>query len=275
MADQANESAGPARRRHQVDVALGWLSVVCCTPAILGVLGSVAPLFTRHWSLETPWDRALVGVFTWSTVVALLSPPATIIGFGVGVWAIRRAGWSARLSKAIAGSLGCAVLLTIGGAGLMYERLHRGPNPAAEQPVASLPAPIRALHDSCYAGDASSCARVAAKYDLGEELPRSGTVAARYYVRGCDLGESNSCMNGGTLFFYGGADPSPDPVQGLKMLERACELGHPLGCLKIGIVYKLGHGVQSDAVAARAYFERACKLGLSDGCKWSKEIPDR
>ena len=222
--------------------------------------------------MRTAAERAVVDLLTWSAALALWSPRATIVGVGVGLWAIWRAGWSARLSKVVAATVVSAVLLTVGGATLLYLQLHRRPNPAAEQPVALLPAPIRALHESCFAGDAPACGRIAAKYDRGEDVPRSGTVAVRYYSRGCDLGDCNSCMDGGTLLIYGGADPSPDPARGLQMLKRSCEQEYPLGCLKTGIVYRLGHGIQSDPAIAREYFDRACKLGAKEGCDWAREI---
>ena len=53
------------------------------------------------------------------------------------------------------------------------------------------------------------------------------------------------------------------------MVEQACEQEHPPGCLKIAIVYRLGHGVAADPAAARGYFERACERGVSEDCKWS------
>lgn len=90
-------------------------------------------------------DRAFVDVFSWSSMVALLSPPATLLGIVVGVWAIRRAGWSTGFSKAITVILLSAVLLTIGGAVYFYVVLHHGPDPAAEQSIESLPESIRIM----------------------------------------------------------------------------------------------------------------------------------
>jgi len=82
------------------------------------VSSGAIPFFKRQWPLRTAWERTIVDVFTWSTALALWSPPATIAG------------------KVVAAAVGSAVLLTVGGATLMYVQLHRRPNPAAEQAVA-------------------------------------------------------------------------------------------------------------------------------------------
>jgi hypothetical protein len=262
-------------RGGRLTTALGWGAGAACLPAILGVLGVAVPMLVNRGQMfpeETLWERTLVQLVTWSTVVAVLSPPATLLGLGLGIWFVARRGWRRRSSKVVAGLAAAALSATAVGVVAWHSATHRRPNPAAEQSLRDLSAPNRSLQDDCDRGKAEACNRLAFRYDNADGVPRSGTVAARYYAKACELGESNGCMNGGTLYFYGAGDPQPDAARGLDMLQRACNLKHSLGCLKIGIVYQLGHGVPPDRELAFGYFQRACDLGLSSGCQYAGEL---
>lgn len=277
MSDENGEAPPTDRpeRRRRLTMVLAWGAGAACLPAILGVLGVAVPMLLNRGPLfpeNTLWEKALVQVVTWSTVVAVVSPPATLLGLGLGTWVILRSGWHSRSSRVVSALAAGAVVATAVGVGTWHSALHRQPSAAAEQSLKELSGPSRALQDECDGGRPQSCNRLAFKYESSDGVPRSRTIAARLYERACDLGESNGCMNGGTLYFYGGGDPPPDPARGLGLLERACDLKHSLGCLKIGIVYQLGHGVAPDPELAFGYFQRACDLGLQGGCQYAGEL---
>jgi hypothetical protein len=69
--------------------------------------------------LETSWDRLLVGVYTWSVVLAMMSPPATVVGLVLGVIAIRRAGRKTVFGKTLTWVLVATVLLSMAFVGHM------------------------------------------------------------------------------------------------------------------------------------------------------------
>src|SRR5262245_6133273 len=98
----------------------------CATPVPLPE-SNVSPLFSQGlwWSwrsllpaivypdgrmpMSTALDRAFVYVFSWCAVVALASPPATLLAIGLAIWLARSAGWRSHLTRGVA----AVVLLAI------------------------------------------------------------------------------------------------------------------------------------------------------------------
>jgi TPR repeat protein len=58
-----------------------------------------------------------------------------------------------------------------------------------------------------------------------------------------------------------------DGARAAVWYERACELGLPEGCVRLGILHRFGAGVRHDEARAVALFERACAAGDEEGCR--------
>jgi hypothetical protein len=97
-------------------VVLGGLALFACLPAMLGALGEVLirVLWANDvkWPAETALGRAVVISWGWSLKLAMMSPPATVVGALIGAWAIKRAGWRTALGKAVAIVLALAFVST-------------------------------------------------------------------------------------------------------------------------------------------------------------------
>jgi hypothetical protein len=124
------------------NTVLGGVALLACLPAIFGCLGTFLPELLRQgdaWPVETPWDRLLVDLFTWSVVLAMMSPPATLIGLVLGVVAIRRAGRTTVFGRTLAWILAGAVMLSLAFAGQMIWTVKhtKYPRTRVTQSVAS------------------------------------------------------------------------------------------------------------------------------------------
>ena len=108
--------------------AVGAVALLLLLPSILGGLGSLVPPIVRPdpgWPVETGFDRAFVAVYTWSVVLAMMSPPATVLGAVVGVWAVKRAGL-----RTVLGTIGVATFLTAAFWLWMWRTMREFPNAA-------------------------------------------------------------------------------------------------------------------------------------------------
>jgi hypothetical protein len=86
------------------NIGLGGSALFLAMPAILGGLGSLIPPLIHPdgmLPMATSFDRAVVSIFTWSVVLAMLSPPATLFAVILGAWAAKRAGWKTAFSRTL------------------------------------------------------------------------------------------------------------------------------------------------------------------------------
>lgn len=51
-------------------------------------------------------------------------------------------------------------------------------------------------------------------------------------------------------------------------LKKACDLNDREACADLGYFYYIGKGVKKDYITAKKYYQKACKLKNSKGCKW-------
>ena len=126
------------------------------------------------------------------------------------------------------------------------------------------------------AGDTSALAML--DYACAEGLPegcqnlstalRSGLVpedpagAHDAAVRGCELGNSSSCVDLGSDEAMGLAGIAQDLEAARAHFQVACDGGEPKGCRYLGV---LAHDA-SDETAAFGWFDKACAQGDSESC---------
>ena len=123
---------------------LGMGALACCLPALFGCLGTFLPELVQPgnaWPLETSWDRFVVNVYTWSVVLAMMSPPATLVGLALGIIAIKRVGRRTAFGKTLTGVLVATVLLSVLFAGHMVWTVKNTtyPRPRMTQGTPSCP----------------------------------------------------------------------------------------------------------------------------------------
>jgi TPR repeat protein len=142
---------------------------------------------------------------------------------------------------------------------------------------------------------APDCATLARQYRDGSDLPKQLDLAEKYFVQGCELGDSRACDEGGALQWQRGArsqalelyrtgcergavddsgarcsllaarfqkgDHAPrDVVRARHLYEQACGMGNRVGCNNLGVMWASGEGGAIDVVRARALYRRSCEL---------------
>lgn len=82
--------------------------------------------------------------------------------------------------------------------------------------------------------------------------------------RGCEAGDAEACAEAAAGVR---ASPPIDWSRATRLAQAACEGGLPRECLHVGMAHELGgRGVDEDATAARAMYERACAAGSPPAC---------
>ncbi|XP_069669394.1 cytochrome c oxidase assembly factor 7 homolog [Periplaneta americana] len=96
-------------------------------------------------------------------------------------------------------------------------------------------------------------------------------VAYDYFLKGCELGVSESCRNAGLMCMGSGprAKSVKDFRKGLELLEKGCEKNNSFCCYYIGGVYIPGikeENIERDMEKARKFSEKGCELGNVYAC---------
>lgn len=95
------------------------------------------------------------------------------------------------------------------------------------------------------------------RQDFDEELS--------WQVRGCSLGDADSCTRAGSLH-NGNLISDPDPGASVEFSKRGCTLGDAIACANLGLNYELGRGIDADGKKAFDAYKTACDMGNGGGC---------
>lgn len=124
-------------------------------------------------------------------------------------------------------------------------------------------------------------------YETGDELPKNSIEALKWYRKAADVGDAEAALRVTRLLLAPGRNPSQeeyaevrqrcqdaakrslspgaycmvliyrqgigvpkDPIESMKWLGRAADLGHPRAVLELGEAYWKGEGVKPDLVVA-------------------------
>lgn len=109
----------------------------------------------------------------------------------------------------------------------------------------------------CEGGDADSC------FQAGiDSIDRNAQRAESLLRRACDMAHPAACVSLADHTFVTGS-------QAAAFYQRACDLGGRdgrMGCYRLGHLYDVGTGVSANATRAADLYERACVLGDLNGC---------
>lgn len=104
---------------------------------------------------------------------------------------------------------------------------------------------------------------------------RDYEAAARQYDLGCLAMNADACRRAGTLYRTGAAGRAsflsdPDVWSARRSFARGCSLNHGLSCHEQAILaYEL---MNVPRLHSLPLFERACRLGHSDSCKFAEDL---
>lgn len=122
---------------------------------------------------------------------------------------------------------------------------------------------------ACDGGSSHSCRELARAKDGGKDSAALKKRALELTTRSCEAGDGVECGLLGLAYIKGDVTAS-DAKKARLFLERGCTLADSASCLGLGDQLTEGRGgMAKDAAAARAAYEKACRLGKVQGCEKS------
>ncbi|XP_063234526.1 cytochrome c oxidase assembly factor 7 homolog [Bacillus rossius redtenbacheri] len=96
-------------------------------------------------------------------------------------------------------------------------------------------------------------------------------LAFDYYLKGCNLGEADACLNAGLLLTSKNTNVQIEKkhAQGVALLERGCSLNHAYCCHFVSGIFISGieeASISKNMEKAFKYGQKACELGNMYAC---------
>ncbi len=132
------------------------------------------------------------------------------------------------------------------------------------------------LQRACDAKVPSACVQLAVCASRGQGRAKDASAAGIYYQRACKLGDANGCSGLALLLFVGAPGVPARPREAMHLWRSLCESGHAAACFNLATGYRVGAkgALKPRPEAARAWFARACELGVKQACS-AAESPAR
>jgi len=128
---------------------------------------------------------------------------------------------------------------------------------------------VEILRKACNQDGAHACAVLSQAYAEGIGVAKDPSQATSLLGRACEDGDEEACVQGcdkskeavrclrvGLLSAKGAKDPN----RAANYYRKSCELGHPLGCRELGIMYRDGVSVPKDVDRAGELLKKADDL---------------
>jgi hypothetical protein len=116
---------------------------------------------------------------------------------------------------------------------------------------------------SCELGSALGCKNSGVLFDSGTGVAKDPAKALEYYNRACEAKQDGGCYNAGLA--YERMSP-PEHSKANDRYKRACERGHGAACTNYGFNVEKGHGATADNAAAYELYKKGCDNGNHYGC---------
>ncbi len=117
--------------------------------------------------------------------------------------------------------------------------------------------------EACPRKDGAACTALGSAFQRHGQLGENLELERRYHDKGCKLGNGPACLALGSSYF--GVESEQKRVS--KLMDRACELGVAEGCAQIGYRYVAATGVAQDVPRGLRALERGCMLGSAGACR--------
>jgi len=121
------------------------------------------------------------------------------------------------------------------------------------------------LARGCELESGISCASLGYRYEKGLLTAPDPVKARQFYLKGCELKNPAGCRNT-AVAFYNGVGGDKDPAQALAYNQRACDLGHVEACYWAADQIQDGDGTTPDRLKARALFGENCTRNDARSC---------
>lgn len=114
---------------------------------------------------------------------------------------------------------------------------------------------------ACEKNDAQACTNLGLLYIFGQGVNADKELGISYANKGCESGDVMGCTALGEIYFK-----DKDYEKAKPYLKATCEHGNGVSCMYMGIALMPKEFNGQISIEAAAYFDRACKLGIKEGC---------
>ena len=119
----------------------------------------------------------------------------------------------------------------------------------------------RYYEKACDKLDAQACTNLGLIYIFGHGVEADKKLGISYADKGCENGDAVGCAALGEIYFK-----DKDYEKAKPYLKATCEHDNGVSCMYMGIALMPKEFTGQISVEAAAYFDRACKLGIKEGC---------
>jgi TPR repeat protein len=126
---------------------------------------------------------------------------------------------------------------------------------------------------ACDLGYVAGCSAAAENYRDGRLVVRDPVRAFQLFQRACDGSRGQACDDLASMVGSGLGTGSSDPTGAKRLYQRAASLYRPScerndmeDCVRLGILYSRGRGVDQDESRSAVLFEQACQRNEMSGC---------
>ena len=145
---------------------------------------------------------------------------------------------------------------------------------AAQNSAEAHRAAVAYAERSCDLNNAEACATVASFYLAGRASEPAPAAARAKLEQSCELGRLLSCQEVAD-YYLRGVGGEPDPDMALKMVEASCPAGSTERadlCVSAADYILINEAPGADRGArVRMFIQRACEIGHDVGCAWYAE----
>lgn len=127
------------------------------------------------------------------------------------------------------------------------------------------PKALGALKKGCDGGDTHSCVNLGDMTLNGLGTKADPAAAAPLFDSGCSGGDAFGCARLGGLY-HAGTGVARDDARAATLLRKGCDGGQARACGELGLMTRDGAGVTADANAATALLRRGCDGGDARSC---------
>jgi TPR repeat protein len=136
----------------------------------------------------------------------------------------------------------------------------------AQPAVADFGRALDAYRTLAEQGDRNAELYLGLTYDLGQDVPRNVTEAARWYRKAAAQGSGSAASNLGVIYFNGDGVPKDD-VEAASWFHAAANRGCASAQYDLGRLYRRGDGVSRSDAEAAAWLEKAASQGYAPAQK--------
>ena len=118
----------------------------------------------------------------------------------------------------------------------------------------------------CKNGNIKYCLALGILYQTGQEgVKQDYSKAAKLFKKACDVGEPIACGQLGVLY-YDGKGLKKDISKATNLFKKACNDGEAVSCAQLAKQYLYGEIVEKDVNKAVILFKKACDGGYRPAC---------